>query len=1087
MPSFLRGLLLILSLASPSHAQTLPMLAAHWGNLERDWLFRTDPADTGEKEGWQKPEYEERGWRTIHVPGYWEQQGVTDPRPGQKPKPKDKVPYTDYDGVAWYRLHFTVPAEWRSEELVLTLGSVDDEDRTWLNGELIGATGPGIARAVSVHRRYTVPASRVKFDDENVLAIRVMDGGGPGGLMGPFLTLLPRSEAEKVQVVPQSNRPLTERFANPSADARILKIIHGWPDAADDQLNLTRQLLAQGFGGVVCNVSFSDYLVSEARWADFSRAVKAAKSAGMAMWLYDEKGYPSGSAGGLTIKDHPEYEARGLLISDAASDGGAVDIPVPPGKLLLASAYPVKDGRIDIPSARDLTGSVKDGRLRATLPAGKWHVVAITEDRLYEGTHAALSLADKIPCINLLEREPTARFLEVTHEQYARYLGDDLGVYFQATFTDEPSLMSMFLKEMPWRVLPWGPSLSTEFRKRRGFAIEPLLPAVVADAGPESAKARYAFWLTVGELVSENYFGQIQTWCRAHNLPSGGHLLYEEPLLHHVPLYGDFFRCARRLDAPSIDCLTSVPAEVPWYIARLIGSAADLEGRSLTMCETSDFSQNYRPAGDNRPARQVTEDEIRGTCNRLILGGINTITSYYRFGGLHTEQLRRLNEYVGRCCEALRGGKQVTDIAVLYPIESVWPRFVPAHRGATDSPTARQVESAYRTAIDSLYATGRDFAFIDARTLMEGEVAGGELSSGGMSWRVLVLPCVDTLPMAAWENLARFVKGGGIVVALTAKPANSDDEFPSARVQALAEELMGSGENASVYPVEKGACVWLPPGTESLLPAMLDRTLQKDVRPSDPASSIRYTHRRIDGQEVYFLINDRGSPWSGQVSLSVQGAGELWDPSSGRISPIPSGDSVAIDLPAYGGVVLRFAAAREPALKTLASGSLPALSRDTLPPVASTIGAGEFVRGSLTKEGTRWRALGTITKSQTDTFLFLVYRYSRPLDLAEADGLAIHASIPQGQTTPSNLLVIVHEKDGGDFVANTGRTLAQAGPSQLIVPWSRFELAGWSKDSDGRLDTSRIERISIGWGGYYGKEGEKVEFSVEPPEAVRIR
>ncbi|NLX96688.1 MAG: hypothetical protein GXY83_10975 [Rhodopirellula sp.] len=903
-------------------------------------------------------------------------------------------------------------------------------------------------------------------------------------ILALILLLAPAARAE---TVPSSNRPLAERFANPSADARILKIIHGWPDAADDQLNLIRRLLAEGFGGVVCNVSFSDYLVSEPRWADFTRAVKAANSAGMAMWLYDEKGYPSGSAGGLTMKDHPEYEARGLLISDAANDGGAVAMAVPPGTLVLAAAYPVKDGRIDIHSPHDLSANAKGGRLEATLPAGKWHVMAITEDRLYEGTHAAMSLADKIPCSNLLEREPTARFLEVTHDQYAKRLGDDLGVYFQATFTDEPSLMSMFLKAMPWRVLPWGQSLSAEFSKRHGFAIEPLLPALVADAGPEGAKARYAFWLTVGEMVAENYFGQLQAWCHAHNLASGGHLLYEESLLHHVPLYGDFFRSARRLDAPSIDCLTSVPAEVPWYIARLIGSAADLEGCRLTMCETSDHSQNYRPAGDTRPVRQVTEEEIRGTCNRLFLGGINTITSYYRFRGLQTEQLRRLNEYVGRCCEALCGGKQVTDVAVLYPIESVWPRFVAARRGATDSPAARQVDSAYRTAIDTLYAAGRDFTFIDARTLIEGNVADGAISFNGMSWRVLVLPCVDTLPMAAWDNLAKFVRDGGIAVALTARPANSQSQFPSPRVQALAEELMGSDPGASVRAVGKGACVWLPPGTESLLPVMLDRTLQKDVRPSDPASAIRYTHRRIDEQEVYFLINDCGSPWKGQVSFSAQGAGELWDPSTGRISPTRSSENVDIDLPAYGGVLLRFAAARVPDLKTATSGALPALGLGTLPSVAPTIGAGEFVRGSLKKEATRWRAVGTVTKSQTDTFLFLVYQYSRPLDLAAADGLAIHASIPPRQAAPTNLLVIVHEKDGGDFLANTGLTLAQTGQAQLIIPWSRFELAGWSKDPDGRLDRSKIERINIGWGGYFGTEGENVEFSVEPPTTVKIR
>jgi hypothetical protein len=69
---------------------------------------------------------------------------------------------------------------------------------------------------------------------------------------------------------------------------------------------------------------------------------------------------------------------------------------------------------------------------------------------------------------------------------------------------------------------------------------------------------------------------------------------------------------------------------VPWFIAQLASSAAELENKSVVMCETSDHSQRYRPQGDTRPVRTVSEPEIRGTCNRLIRSGVNAITSYAR-------------------------------------------------------------------------------------------------------------------------------------------------------------------------------------------------------------------------------------------------------------------------------------------------------------------------------------------------------------------------------------------------------------------------------------------------------------------------
>jgi hypothetical protein len=480
---------------------------------------------------------------------------------------------------------------------------------------------------------------------------------------------------------------LVRKFIDPPKESRILKIIHSWPDDPPAQDALVRRLSEQGFGGVVCNVSFENYLESQASWRAFQRAVDRAKQAGWALWLYDERGYPSGKAGGAVLNGHPEWEASGLLIADATTRGDEVSLTVPPGELILAQAFPLRGRQIVRTGSLDLTGRVEKGHLRWQPPAGNggWRVLAVTRNRLFEGTHCETNLSDRLGYPNLLMAEPTRRFLEVTHGQYAQRLGTDLGKVFVSTFTDEPSLMSLFMKPMPYRVLPWAPDLPSAFQSRRGYPLLPVLPDLVLDAGEEGRKHRYDFWLTISELVSEYYFGQIQKWCHEHNLPSGGHLLMEESLAAHVPLYGDFFRCARRLDAPSIDCLTSLPPQVPWYIARLLASAAELEGKTVVMSETSDHAERYRPAGDTRPVRQVTEAEIRGTCNRLFAGGVNCITSYYSFDGLDDAAIRRLNAWVGRSATLLTGGHQVADVAVLYPIQSVWTRFVPSREWTRDA------------------------------------------------------------------------------------------------------------------------------------------------------------------------------------------------------------------------------------------------------------------------------------------------------------------------------------------------------------------------------------------------------------------
>jgi hypothetical protein len=889
-----------------------------------------------------------------------------------------------------------------------------------------------------------------------------------------------------------------ERFAQPPAEARILKIIHNWPDPPEAQDQYIDRFRTQGFGGVVCNVSFDQYLESDAKWRAFVRAVNEAKKAGLAMWLYDERGYPSGNAGGITLRDHPEWEAHGLLVADTESQGGPVTLELPPGKLVLAGAFPVRDGNIDVTSEVDLAAEIHDGKLNWQAPADRWRVMAITENRLFEGTHAEGNLHAKIPYINLLLPEPTARFVEVTYGGYARHLGDDLGKYFMATFTDEPSLMSLFLRPMPYRPLPWASNLPVEFEKRRGYALDTaLLPALVAEAGSAGAKIRYDFWLTVGELVSENYFGQIQDRCRQYHIPSGGHLLAEEGIVGHVPLYGDFFRCIRRLDAPSIDCLTSVPPEVPWYIARLLSSAAELEGRSLVMSETSDHSQHYRPAGDQRPRRTVTEAEIRGTCNRLIVAGVNCITSYYSFADLSDEQLRRLNDWVGRCCTALRGGHQVVDIAVLYPTESLWTRFVPSRHWTREAAAAARIENLYRAAAESLFAAQRDFTFIDSRALREATVESSVLVHDRLRWRVVVLPGADTLPLAAWENLARFVGRGGAVIALGALPTNSEGEFPSSRVQALAQEIFGARATArepqSHLNAAGGTGILLPAGLEGLLPLVLDSLLEPDVKVTEPKSPLRVTHRWLDDREVYFVINDSGKPWAGQVEFAAAGSGERWNPATGQREETLAASTARLSLEPYGAVVLRFASAKPPARRAITGGTLPDLVRRPVPEAEPVMGHGEFVRAELKPDTAHsragfpaWQAGAVLTKGGVDTHLFLQFHYPQPLDLSDADCLAVETWVPDGQATPNQLLVILHEEGGGDFLAETGRSLAAAGGERNFVAWSRFQLAGWSKDADGVLDLKRVSDIRIGWGGYFGAEGEKVQFSVALPEAGAV-
>lgn len=122
-------------------------------------FWKAMPADDT---GWQAEHLDERDWVSVSVPMLWEQAG-----------------WTGLDGVAWYRTAFELSDAQAKHGIRLSMGRVDDSDRTWVNGVLVG----GMREQWNTPRRYEVPAA-VLHAGRNVLAVRVEDGGGGGGIHG---------------------------------------------------------------------------------------------------------------------------------------------------------------------------------------------------------------------------------------------------------------------------------------------------------------------------------------------------------------------------------------------------------------------------------------------------------------------------------------------------------------------------------------------------------------------------------------------------------------------------------------------------------------------------------------------------------------------------------------------------------------------------------------------------------------------------------------------------------------------------------------------------------------------------------------
>lgn len=151
--------------------------------LEGMWKFQTDPGDVGAQKGWQSPGFDSSTWKDIKVPGTWESQGFTQVNPTWQQADDLNQPYTGY---AWYRKSAVIPATMKGKNLRLRLGRIDDLDWTYVNGTLIGKHTDRVEMTSSIARSYPIPDSIVKWDKPNVIAVRVLDFRGLGGILdGP--------------------------------------------------------------------------------------------------------------------------------------------------------------------------------------------------------------------------------------------------------------------------------------------------------------------------------------------------------------------------------------------------------------------------------------------------------------------------------------------------------------------------------------------------------------------------------------------------------------------------------------------------------------------------------------------------------------------------------------------------------------------------------------------------------------------------------------------------------------------------------------------------------------------------------------
>jgi hypothetical protein len=722
----------------------------------------------------------------------------------------------------------------------------------------------------------------------------------------------------------QSTDELSELFQDPPSEFRPLIITHTSMVQDNSLLDWLDECRA---GGTVLDVAIRsqgpegeemwlnpDYMKDPELFDQLRMTMAELKKRGRQIWIYDEAGYPSGSAAGRVLEGHPEYEVQALSCRTFSPEDGAITVTVGHHKISSCLALPLQKGVASMEDGIDLTERANSGSFTWKVPEGDWIIC------LYEHYHPDTWKRHNARRrnVNIMDKEAIARFIEITHERYAQELGSQLQDV-ELFFTDEPQFGVtepwIYGKELASPAVQWCNELPAAFEAKKGYPINKAIPALFLNVGSETSRYRYDFYDVQSDLVAENYFGQLQDWCHEHGVWSSGHMLLEESLLHHLMWTGSFMKNWSRMDLPGVDLLLADPSKVDpdmakkslpgddpryktmggWhdesvivnedFSCKMAASVAHLTGKQGVFTESFALSQN------------ATLPRVKGVAAWQYATGITHMSTYSVQRRLSSEEYASFSDFAGRLALLCRRGQAVTDVAVLVPEASVWASYNPPDGGMfphyiRNNPDAVHIDHVFRETCHQLSASQRDYEILSEDLLRQADILDGSLQLAGQSFSFLVLPEVRMMHESTLEKVKKFLDQGGHVAFVGSLPNQNPALGLDASLTLEAEALISSREGQVYHAAD------LKDMTE-LIAWMGDEVTPVLQWKGDPG--LRMLHRRENERDIFLLANPGLTDAPGELSIQIGGQASKWNAEDGNIEPIGKlkpGEAIQLLVPA---------------------------------------------------------------------------------------------------------------------------------------------------------------------------------------------
>jgi hypothetical protein len=465
-----------------------------------------------------------------------------------------------------------------------------------------------------------------------------------------------------------------------------------------------------------------------------------------------------------------------------------------------------------------------------------------------------------------------------TLDHYSRAALEDYLLPFQENL--KAPIRAIFNDSFEVYGTDFTPDFFAQFEKRRGYDVKRFLPILLKKEDSELAnRIRSDYRETIGELLKEEF---NQPWTQWANTKS-----YITRLQAHGSP-GNLLDLYASADIPEAETFGSMPFDIPGLrreaediragdadpiMLKFSSSAAHMTGKPLVSSETFTWLRDHFKTALSQTKPELEELFLTGV-NHIFLHGSTYSSPEAAWPGWKfyasvnfSPQLNiwkdapALFRYIENCQTLLQSGQPDNEIALYWPVYDVWAEYMKG-------------DLVFKYNIHDLkiwlhhlpfYATGNELMkkgysidFFSDEFLKTAQVENGEIVFTGGSYKAIVIPELDLMPLATLNKLLELKATGGKVIFQSlpkSVPGFLDYEEKTKQLHLLTKNLTDQKdvtqalEQHGVFP-------------ESLI-----------------ASGLKFIKRKLNDGHVYYLVNHTSTDFDGYLPInSLTNSVVLYDP-----------------------------------------------------------------------------------------------------------------------------------------------------------------------------------------------------------------